>query len=619
MRDSDVELEEPEYRPRPKWPIAVLLLVVLGGGGGWFLWKTLTAPDPLKVLVAIDLSGQWYDGSKPAARLVDALNEQLGTLGFETVSGGDPAVLKVLEDAQGDLVKAARSLKASYIVGGRVDVEVIQHPVADGYHEVRALGRITVQHVDDAAPRTLEAATWSGARDRDDALMLLASGVFAQKIGAVVVPALVEHPILAPRLRGGGDNQQLDAKIVARLQKADVYVQNRNRALSTASKAYAAYKLRRQEGEKGPVPVVYHGTGAEQDGLIGVGPEGFLVKTADEELYVNPDSAALRRLDSMETLAWKRSDDTGSVLRTLWTGYNIYSYPGANADGQVAGLVEDLFGWAKTVTLIHDGKSDRLKLDPKHRYSNLTPSPGGKAVAFYDRACRRCEDMLVVLDQAGQERFTAHREGGRFEGYAWLDDNRLLVMHTPPALVQDVQPEGDEEEANPEAEAAAPPTKMFDAVAQTLWLLDLRATPVVPQSLYVVDEGVDLEWVRASHDGSHVAFSARDPGGPAIAVLEIDSRVMQFHHTPGPTEAPTFSPDGSKVAFNVWTDSRSPEVAWVATTGGEIHVLTHNIWDDRYPHFSHDGHRIFFEARGDDPNFPGKRSTAMIASVPVQP
>lgn len=624
MRDTDAQtFEEPDYKPRNKWPIALAILVLLGAGGGYFIFKTITASDPLKVLVAIDFSGQWFDGSKPAARLVDDLNAQLEGLGFEPVRGGDPAVLAVLEENAGDLKAAARKLKAAWVVSGRVDTEIIEHPVAGTYHEVRAKAAITIEHIADGGARTLEAASWSGAKDKEQALMLLADGLLARKIGAAVVPALLDHPTLAARLRGeGADTKSMDARIVGRLQKAEAYTQTRSRALGTAEKAFAAYKLRRMEQEKGPVPVSYHGLGSEEDGLIGTGPLGFLVKTADEELYVNPESNALRRLEAMEGLAWKRPDETGSVAQSLWSGYNIYSYPGASADGQVVGLVEDLFGWAKTVTLIQGQKATRLKVDPEHRYSNLTPSPGGKAVAFYDRACRRCEDQLVVLDAEGKQRFEANREGGRFEGYAWLDDNRLVIMHTPSALAAAAPPpEGDDAEQGGEAAPAeaVPTERRFDAVAQTIWLLDITQEKVVPQSLYVVDEGVDLEWVRASKDGKYVAFSGRNQDGPAIAVLEIASHVMQFHATPGPTEAPVFSPDGSKIAFSVWANGRDPEVAWVPTAGGEVKVMTDNPHDDRYPHFSHDGQRIFFEARGDDPNFPSKRSTSFIASVPVAP
>ncbi|MCA9527513.1 MAG: PD40 domain-containing protein [Myxococcales bacterium] len=633
MKDTDIAGmgEEPEYRPRSKAPLAIALLVVLLGGGGWFAWKAMTTTDPFRVLVAIDFEGQWFEGSKPAARLVDDLNSQLEGLGFDVVRGGDPAVLAVLEDNAGDLLAAARKLKASYLIGGRVAVERVQHEVADGgYTEVRANAGIELQHVDDATPAKMAIQSWSGARDPERALMLLADGVFARKIGAAVVPALVDHPTLAPKLRGdGADKKAMDAKTTAKLRKAEAYVQARGQALSTAAKAYAAFRLRRLEDEKGPRPVSYHGTTAEEDGLIGTGPDGFLVKTADEELYVNPESSQMRRLEAMEGLVWKRPDDQGTVVRPLWTGYNIYSYPGVTADGGVAALVEDLFGWAKTVTLIgRDGKFQRLRVDPKHRYSNLTPSPTGKAVAFYDRECRRCEDTLVVLDAAGKPRFQADREGGRFEGYAWLDDDRLVVMHTPATRLGGEPPvddeEGEEEEdGGAEAAAAgdAPPTRMFDGVDQTIWLLDIRNSTVVPQSLYVVDEGQSLAWVRASRDGGKVAFSGRNQDGPAIAVLDVEARVMTFIPTPGPTEAPVFSPDGASVAFNVWPrgQGRDAEIGLAAAAGGEVTVLTDNPHDDRYPHFSHDGQRIFFESRGDDPNFPRKRNISFIASVAVAP
>lgn len=618
--DTPLDDGELDYTPRSKMPIAIALLVILAGAGGWFAWQIMTAVEPLRVLVAIDFEGQWYEGSKPAARLVDDVSAQLRSLGFEPVEGGDPAVMQILEDAGDDLRGAARSLKAAWVVTGRVKTAITEHPVEDGpYLEVRALADIELYHVDDAPEQTIRHQTqsWAGSKDKAWTLKRLSTGVAAEKIGAKVVPSLVNHKRIATQLFGEGkDKKGLNAEIAGKLRAAEQYANASHSKLSTAQKAYAAFKLRRLSGEKGPAAVRYHGSMAEHDGIIGAGPKGFLVKTEDEELFVDPDNSKLRRLEALETLAWKAPDDTPTA-QPIWSGYNIYSYPGVTEDGQIAALVEDLFGWAKTVTLIQaNGQAARLRVDPKKRFSSLKPSPTGKAVAFYERECKRCVDELVVLsaDPEPKERFRVGNEGGTLHGFAWVSDDALLVMHSPK----------NEPLNSPNADkpADAPPAdRVFKAVDQTIWRVDLSGPKPVLDDLHIVDPDVTLSWVRVSHDRSRAVFAARNSDGPGIAVLDIAGKALRFHATPGSTSAPNFSPDGKWIAFNIWPEGggRDEEIGIMPAGGGPTRVLTQNRYRDRYPYFSHDSARIFYETLDTDPNFPQRRRISVIASVPVAP
>ena len=70
----------------------------------------LTEPLPLRVLIAVDVDGYWWEGSKPAAEVADALAAQLADMGFDPVRAGDPDTTQVLEDAP-DPVAAARKLR----------------------------------------------------------------------------------------------------------------------------------------------------------------------------------------------------------------------------------------------------------------------------------------------------------------------------------------------------------------------------------------------------------------------------------------------------------------------------------------------------------------------------
>src|SRR6187401_2600608 len=106
---TDAQPPAPEAEPpeslealvpkRRLWPVFAVLGLVIAAAGV-LTFRSMTATDPLRILVAIDLDGYWWEGSQPAARLADELGEHLAELGFDPVKGGDPKVMKALESAK---------------------------------------------------------------------------------------------------------------------------------------------------------------------------------------------------------------------------------------------------------------------------------------------------------------------------------------------------------------------------------------------------------------------------------------------------------------------------------------------------------------------------------------
>lgn len=605
MSLPDLDDDAPAFRTRSTWPI-VAVMVVLAGVGGYFAWRFTTAPEPRRVLVAIDFDGHWFAGSRPAALLADELNARLETLGFQPVRAGDPEVTEALQTSS-TLPEAARKLKAAFIVTGTLTPTVIEHPVGGGYFEVRAAGAVEVQHIEDEAPVSVPIRGWSGARERDRALDILASESIAlQAIGAAL-PPLLEHPTIAALLEG-------DARTIVDLQPAAKFVAARTRQLSQAKDAYAAYAGRRQDAEKGPVEITYHGTTAAEDGLLGTGPRGYLVKTENTQPYVSPRTLKLRLLEDLETVEWRTLEGERTVL---WSGYNVFSYPGVSKDGSVVAMVEDLFGWAKALTRIGpDGEPRRLILDEAQRFSSPEPSAEGTFVAAYARTCRRCPDALLVVDAEGKTRLRAENEGGRFDGFTWLDDRRLAVLHTPVAP----PPEGEQGAEAPEEAAAPPDARVFPAVRQTLWIIDVSAEPPRPVALRPSDEGEHLSWMSADRRGERLAFRLKHPEGSGLAVLTLADGALTRLIIPGKVSSPRFSPAGAWLTFNFRPTGKGAdeEIAVMPTAGGPVKVLTDNDTRDRYPTFDHTGKRIYFESLGKDPNHP-KRHVALIASIPFEP
>lgn len=614
---DDVEPPLPPVTPA-RWPLWLFLLALLGGAG-YLGWSLMRVTDPRTILVAIDLDGHWFEGSMAAAELADSVNGGLEALGFTPVRPGDPEVLATLEGKGGDLGAAARALGAGFVVTGRIDVQTLEHPVGDGFHELRGQGSITVFHVDDD-PETHTASGdirgWAGAPKRERGVKLLASGSLSRLILGEALPRLLGHPIIAEKL-------EADAVTVSALRKASDFVAARTRALREADEAYERYGERRILSEKGPVKVTHHGTTADDDILCGAGAAGLCVKTESTRPYFSPRKLKLRMLEELETIEWRPAGEGEAVVR--WQGYNVPGYPRVAPDGRSMAFVEDIFGWAKAPSLIPaEGEPIRLLVDPKRRFTQPQPAPGAKAVAMFVQAERRAPRGLLVLDTAGETLLELPPFGGSFDGFVWLDTEHLIVLQSPRP------PEGDGEDEQAEAEAPGPAMAPYvAATAQTVWKVPVDGSP--PSALYVTAHE-RLQWMRRSSDGRALAFERRvldgadtdgEVPGPGLAVLDLSTEPASLRAIPLPRslEAPAFSPDARWLTFEYHPPgSRDEEVAVIdlqaADPAASLKVLTDNRVRDRYPVFGADGKRIFFEQLGDDPN-DSRRSVSLIASVPA--
>ncbi len=328
-----------------------------------------------------------------------------------------------------------------------------------------------------------------------------------------------------------------------------------------------------------------------------MGPAGYLVMTEDIRPYVTPLRKKLLYYEQLETLEWRHPDRPGQVL---WRGYNVYSYPAASRDGVAAAFVEDVFGQAKALTVVVGGEAKRVAVDPEHRYSSPRPSPAGKHVVAWDAACRDCDvGLLAVRVADGAVRLAAPREGGRFAGHGWADADTLLVLHTPAAL----------EPATP------PPRRVFPAERQTLWRIDLSAGEPRPSPLFTAEEGTRLSQLSVSLDGSRAVARAHHRDQDGLGILDLQSGALTFHPVAGKLAWPRLSPDNSLVVFSTGGGTRE-EIATLPATGGSPRLLTRNAVRDRYPVFSDDGARIYYETLDDDVVFP-RRRTSFVASLPV--
>ncbi|MBI5534724.1 MAG: hypothetical protein HY898_18505 [Deltaproteobacteria bacterium] len=566
---------------RRLWPI-LLVLLAIAGAAAYVVWRIRTDPLPLRVLVAIDMEGYWWEGSQPAAVIADRLSGRLEKLGFDTVRGGDPGVTKVLERAKSP-EEAAKKLRASFLVTAHIVPQVTEHPVQGGYFETRIDAPIEVRFLKDPPGEPGRVRSWSGGKSRSEAVRLVAESAADQAFDETL-SRITAHRSIQDLFKGS------DASMASKVGPARNYVEQRDKALKVAADLYEDLGKKRKARSKGPYEITWHSRPEQQHTLAGTGPRGYLTKTSDKRLFFSPDNFDLGWISELDSLEWR---DGASKREALWTGYNLYGYPAAAPGGSPAVLVEDIFGWAKTVTVVDaDGKSRRVRVDPSHRFVNPKVAPGGKLVALYDRACRNCPASIHVLSlDDGRAVFEKKATEGEYSGFDWIDGQRLALVRKP----------------LPGADAA-----IGDRRAQELWLADLSANPPSAKPVHTFHRDAEVVLWSASPQAHLIALEVRGMGAQTLGLLDSEGRQLKTFQCEGLAEAPLFSADGKVVVYAAGGD-----IHWMVLETGKTTKLTDTPYEERYPHVSEDNTRVYFESLADDPNFPGHRVVSAVASVPA--
>jgi hypothetical protein len=595
--DAVPESEPLRVKRKPMWPFFAVLALIAAAIGGVVVWR-MRKPEPLRVLVAIDLGGMAWDGSRPAAKLTDEVSQLLSNVGFEPVKSGDPKVDKILEKAKTP-EDAARELKAAFVIGGKLEPQIIEQGVAGGYVEARVDAVVTVRQIEDAAGQVAEGrvSTWSGAPGKDEAMALLA-GALSDLVFDEAAPRMMAHPSIQSLLEGD------DIKALSQIEKAKGFVALRKKRLEAVAKAYEAVDKEHESGPQKIRKITYHGHFDEADSLAGTGPQGFLVQTADVSPFVSPGSADLGKLTRLERLEWRASGD--GPAKVVWTGYHLYGYPSAAPGGTPVVFVEDIFGWAKTLTVLGaDGQPKRLRVDPKVRFVDPKIAPGGKAAALYAKPCRSCGSSFLVASLT-DERTLYDRKASTddpsvesneiYGGYAWLDATHAALL---------VKPRVD----------AAPPRDPADVQKITLDVLviDVGSDPPKVTKAASLDGSASWSSPAASPDGKTLAVVHGTDAGDDIALVDLATGNVVDTHAGAAARNPDFSPDGHDIVFSEGGDIKLLHVADQKTV-----ELTENPFEERYPLFSADGKLVYFESLAQDPNFR-RRQVSVIASVEVAP
>jgi hypothetical protein len=565
------------------WPVfAVLGVVVLVAG--LLGYRELTATDPLRILVAIDLDGYWWEGSEPAAKLADALAADLGGLGFDPVKGGDPKVMKILEREKNPQA-AAKKLGAGFVIQARLAPEVVEHPIKDGYFEVRVDAPVTLTFLDKGTASESRIRGYAYATKKDKAMALLADSMASQALDAVIAQ-LLDHPAVVEITSGS------DVKLLERLSPARSFGKDRAKNLAETSEAYARPAREREAEGKGRV--TFHSHAAAEDLLLGAGPGGYYVKTADVTAFYSFRHRTMGRSEELETVSFRTLDGKPAPTTDpaapppLWKGYHAYSYPSSQRDGDRVVLIEDLFGWAKTITMAEkSGASKRVRVDPEHRFVDPKLAPGGRFVAAYDRPRQGAPADLLVLDtQSGKELYAFHPEGQVLGGFTWIDATRLVFV-------------------SPAAEGGH------------LVVVDVSKQPIAIERPFKYKRGQELFMPSASRDGKWLAF-AMTSAAPGVAVIDTTAWSQKVFPIAAGASWPSFSPDAGHVVFEI-RGGGGTDVAVLALGSGAVKKIVESASEERLPLFSADGKRVLFEVRYREPVFPRVRGISRVASVAFEP
>jgi imidazolonepropionase-like amidohydrolase/Tol biopolymer transport system component len=215
------------------------------------------------------------------------------------------------------------------------------------------------------------------------------------------------------------------------------------------------------------------------------------------------------------------------------------------------------------------------------------PSPDGRYLAFvkrefaqsklYVKDLQSGEERKVYddLDQDVQETWAVY---GVYPNMSWTPDSRSIVFWAG-GKIRRINPDGSGLAEIPfrvsdTRDVIDPPRPIVDVAPSSFTTRIPRFASVSPDGLQVVFESLGRLWIKDMGAGQPRALTAGDG----------DFQLF-----------PSWSRDGSRIAFVSWNDARLGEIRTVAPDGSSLTIVTQQPGHYRRPRFSPDGSTIVFE------------------------
>ncbi|HEY8234061.1 MAG TPA: protein kinase [Vicinamibacteria bacterium] len=314
-----------------------------------------------------------------------------------------------------------------------------------------------------------------------------------------------------------------------------------------------------------------------------------------------------------------------SEVRRLTSDPASEQYPAWSPDGRQIAFVRYREGAGASVHLVSPmGGAERRVADVLVAPSQIAWSPDGRWLALRRRrgADETATGIYLVPLQEGEPRSITVPQPSGYDAYpAFSPEGRRLAYSScgaglfPPCNVHVVEVGADFAPTGP----PRPLTRQAAGIVGLTWTRDGRS--IVYSSAHVGQDRARLWRVAASGEELPERLEFVPPGALNPAVAPALERLAFTHSTfdvdihrfePGrpsraivvssfPDYAPTFSPDGRRIAFESGRSGERQEIWLADADGSNATQLTHGPghWQGT-PRFSPDGRLVAFESRGDD-------------------
>ena len=279
--------------------------------------------------------------------------------------------------------------------------------------------------------------------------------------------------------------------------------------------------------------------------------------------------------DALAQLTATARDARGVVLEgrpRIWTSSNT-----AAATVSESGLVSAVAPGTTTITVTIEGKSASTGFTITAA-AVASVSLDASEVALQEGASRK----LVATPKSALGKVLAGRE------VQWATSDRTIAAVSPQGDVTAVRGGSTWVSATVDGKSAAASVAvtasfgfdlLYDALTGAhglaeLYALDIRDAAATPRRVLLAGNGTFD--VVASPDGRRIAFAAAEGGQSEIWVGNRDgSGLVRLTNTLVNEDQPSWSPDGTKLAFRRWQTQGTPSDIWVmsATDGsGQVNL-----------------------------------------------
>lgn len=239
-----------------------------------------------------------------------------------------------------------------------------------------------------------------------------------------------------------------------------------------------------------------------------------------------------------------------------------------------------------------------------------TPSPDGRLLAFI--RLREMETSAVCL-QPLRVAPNQRASGKCFpsnpvipSGIAWSADQRHLYIARPKSLSRLDIDSGNEVKISDTTFRFLTGNRQgtqfaysYSYVDWNIWRYSTAASGPPPEK-WIAATGEDAE-PEYSPDGRDIVFRSARSGSTELWVCgQNRSNLRQITRFKGRVEGPRWSPDSRQIAF--WAravDDKHARIYTISATGQNLHAVTADLIEARYPMWSADGQSILFMTESD--------------------